>query len=69
MRGDSSGLLETIAAGLCCIVALAAIYREDGDALVCRPERVAVVLQPAASFVRPADAKMAAEIRDMLLHD
>jgi hypothetical protein len=69
MQRDSSGLLETIAAGLFCIVALTAICRKDADAPVCRPERVAVVPQPAAAPIRPMDAEITSEVRDMLLHD
>jgi hypothetical protein len=69
MPSDSSGLLESLAAGLFCIVALAAIHRNDGDAPTCQAERVAMGPQRAAAPVRPGDAAIEAEIKDMLLHD
>jgi hypothetical protein len=71
MQRNSSGLPETIAAGLFCIVALTAIYRKDGNAPVCRPERVAIAPQPAAVPIYPADAGIGIEpaIKDMLLRD
>jgi hypothetical protein len=69
MQSDSSGRLESFAISLFCIVALAAIYWKDGNAPVCRAERVAMAPLPAASPVHPADAGIEAGIRDMLLHD
>ena len=69
MQSDSSGLSESLAAGLFCIVALAAIYWEDGNAPVCRAERVAMAPPPAATPAHPADAGLEAAIKDMLLHD
>lgn len=69
MQSDSSGLLESIAVGLFCIVALAAIHRKDGDAPVCQAERVAIGPQRAATPLRPVGAGLEAEIKDMLLHD
>ena len=69
MQSDSSGLLESLAVGLFCIVALAAIHRKDGDAPVCQAERVAMGPQRAATPVHPVDTGIEAEIRDMLLHD
>jgi hypothetical protein len=69
MQSDSSGLLESLAVGLFCMVALAAVHRKDGDARVCQAERVALAPQRAATPVHPGDAAMEAEIRDMLLHD
>jgi hypothetical protein len=69
MQRDSSGLLETIVAGLSCIIALTAICRKDDDARVCRPERMAVASRPVANPVDPANTGIASEIREMLLHD
>jgi hypothetical protein len=67
MQSDSSGLLESLAVGLFCIVALAAIHRKDGDAPACQAERVGP--QRAAAPVHPGDAAIEAEIKDMLRHD
>lgn len=69
MPSDSSGLLEALAAGLVCLVALAAAHKENGDAPACQAERVAIGLQRAATPVRHKNAAMDAEIREMLLHD
>jgi hypothetical protein len=67
MQGDSSGLLESIAAGLLCVVALAAVHRNDGDAPVCRAEPAAI--QRAAPPVQRGNAAIEAEIKEMRLHD
>jgi hypothetical protein len=69
MQSDSSGLLESLAVTLFCIVALAAIHRNDSDAPVCQAERVAIGLQRAATPVHPVDTGIEAEIKDMLRHD
>jgi hypothetical protein len=69
MQSASSGLLESVAVGLFCIVALAAIHRKDGDAPACQAERAATGPQRAATPVHRWDAAIEAEIKDMLLHD
>jgi hypothetical protein len=69
MQSDSSGILESIAVGLLCVVVLAAVYRKVGGEPAGQAERVAVVTQPAANPVEPVDARTEAEIKDMLLHD
>ena len=70
MQSGSSGLLESLAAGLLCIVVLAAITRRDGgDIACCQAQRVAIAPEPAAHPVQPVDARTEAEIKDMLLHD
>ncbi|MDB5517553.1 MAG: hypothetical protein JWQ17_4311 [Tardiphaga sp.] len=69
MQSDSSGLLETLAVGLFCIVALAAIHRKDGDAPACQAERAATGPRRAATPVHRGDAPIETEIKDMLLHD
>jgi hypothetical protein len=48
---------------------LAAVYRKVGGEPAGQAERVAVVTQPAANPVEPVDARIKAEIMDMLLHD
>jgi hypothetical protein len=69
MQSDSSGLLESLAVGLFCMVALAAVHRKDGDAPVCQAGPVAMGPQRASTPVHRGDAAIEAEIRDMLLHD
>jgi hypothetical protein len=69
MQSGSSGLLESLAAGLLCVVVLAAVYRKDRDGHVCQTERVAIVHQPAAIPLQPMDPRMEADIKDMRLHD
>jgi hypothetical protein len=70
MQSNSSGLLESVAVSLLCIVVLAAIYRRSGDDVVCcGAPSVAIAPEPAAHPVQPVDARMEAEIKDMLLHD
>jgi hypothetical protein len=67
--GDSSGLLESIAVGLFCIVALTAIYRKDGATPIRHAEHVAIASRPAAIPVHPVDAGIEAAIKEMRLHD
>jgi hypothetical protein len=67
MQNDSSGLLESLAVGLFCMVALAAIHRSDAPA--CQAGRIATAPQRTATPVDPRDATMEAGIKDMLLHD
>jgi hypothetical protein len=69
MQSGSSGLLESVAAGLFCIVLLAAVYRKDVDRSVCQTECIAMAHQPRAVPPQPTDARIEAEIKDMLLHD
>jgi hypothetical protein len=69
MQSASSGLLETLAIGLFCIVALAAIHRKDGGAPACQAERAATGPRRAATPVHRGDAPIEAEIKDMLFHD
>jgi hypothetical protein len=69
MQSYSSGLLESLAVGLFCLVVLAAIHRKDGDAPACQAERVAVAPRSAAAPVHPVDPVIEAVIKDMLLHD
>jgi hypothetical protein len=68
MQSDT-GLLEALAVGLCCVVALAPIHSKDRDAPVCQAEHVAMGPQQTAAPVHPADAAIEAGIKDMLLHD
>lgn len=69
MPSDRSGLLESLAAGLFCMVALTAIHREGGAAPACRAERAAIAPERAEAPVHPKDTAIEAGIRDMLLHD
>jgi hypothetical protein len=66
MQGDSSGFLESIAIGLLCVLVLAAVCTKAGDEPAGQTERVAVTAQPVD---HPGDARIEAEIKDMLLHD